>query len=42
MLSYMETGVVRPPIENQPLLILCGTIMVVMIGQRIIGPVRPL
>lgn len=42
MLSYMETRAVRPPSYNQTLLILCAAIMVAMIGQRIIGPVRQL
>jgi hypothetical protein len=42
MLSYVEAPAVCPPIENQTLLILCAAIMAAMIGQGIIGPVRPL
>jgi hypothetical protein len=42
MLSYLEARAVFPPIENQTLLILCAAIMAAMIGQGIIGPVRPL
>ncbi|OGO46100.1 MAG: hypothetical protein A2W34_01370 [Chloroflexi bacterium RBG_16_64_32] len=42
MLGYLEARVVRPLIENQTLLILCATTMVVMMGQGIISPVLPL
>ena len=42
MLSYVEARVVRPLIENQTLLILCVTTVVVMMGHGIISPVLPL
>ena len=42
MLSYVEARVVRPLIENQTLLILCVTTIVVMMGHGIISPVLPL
>jgi DHA1 family multidrug resistance protein-like MFS transporter len=42
MLSYFEGRVVRPLIENQTLLILCATTIVVMMGHGIISPVLPL
>jgi DHA1 family multidrug resistance protein-like MFS transporter len=42
MLSYVEARVVRPLIENQTLLILCTTTIVVMMGHGIISPVLPL
>ena len=41
-MGYLEARVVRPLIENQTLLILCATTMVVMMGQGIISPVLPL
>ena len=39
MLSYVEGRAVRPLVENQTLLILCATTVVVMMGHGIIGPV---
>ncbi|MEX0800180.1 MAG: MFS transporter [Dehalococcoidia bacterium] len=42
MLGYVRGRVVRPLLENQTLLILCATTMVVMMGQGIISPVLPL
>lgn len=42
MLAYLEGRVVRPLLENQTLLILCATTVVVMMGQGIISPVLPL
>jgi DHA1 family multidrug resistance protein-like MFS transporter len=42
MLTYVEGRVVRPLIENQTLLILCVTTVVVMMGHGIISPVLPL
>ena len=42
MLRYVEARVVRPLIENQTLLILCVTTVVVMMGFGIISPVLPL
>lgn len=42
MLGYVHGRVVRPLLENQTLLILCATTMVVMMGQGIISPVLPL
>ncbi len=42
MLGYLEARVVRPLAENQTLLILCATTLVVMMGQGIISPVLPL
>ena len=42
MLAYLEARVVRPLIENQILLVLCITTMVVMMGFGIISPVLPL
>ncbi len=42
MLSYVEARVVRPLIENQVLLILCATTVLVMMSQGIISPVLPL
>ena len=42
MLAYLEARVIRPLIENQILLVLCITTMVVMMGFGIISPVLPL
>jgi MFS family permease len=42
MLAYLEARVVRPLIENQILLVVCITTMVVMMGFGIISPVLPL
>lgn len=42
MLAYLEGRIVRPLIENQTLLILCATTVVVMMGHGIISPVLPL
>ena len=42
MLAYLEARVVRPLIENQILLVVCITTMVVMLGFGIISPVLPL
>ena len=42
MFAYLEARVVRPLAENQTLLILCATTVVVMMGQGIISPVLPL
>ena len=42
MLRYVDARVIRPLIENQTLLILCITTMVVMMGFGIISPVLPL
>lgn len=42
MIGYIEARVVRPLAENQTLLILCATTVVVMMGQGIISPVLPL
>ncbi len=42
MLSYVQARVIRPLAENQTLLILCITTMVVMMGFGIISPVLPL
>jgi DHA1 family multidrug resistance protein-like MFS transporter len=42
MLQYVHGRVIRPLLENQTLLILCATTMVVMMGQGIISPVLPL
>ncbi|MBI1886521.1 MAG: MFS transporter [Chloroflexi bacterium] len=42
MLGYIESRIVRPLRENQTLLILCATTLVVMMGQGIISPVLPL
>lgn len=42
MLGYVEARVVRPLIENQTLLILCSTTIVVMMGFGVISPILPL
>lgn len=42
MLAYVEARVVRSFAENQTLLILCATTVVVMMGQGIVSPVLPL
>lgn len=42
MLGYVQARVIRPLAENQTLLILCVTTMVVMMGFGIISPVLPL
>ncbi len=42
MLTYIEARVVRPLIENQTLLILCVTTILVMMNHGIISPVLPL
>jgi DHA1 family multidrug resistance protein-like MFS transporter len=42
MLSYVQARVVRPLIENQTLLILCVTTVLVMMNHGIISPVLPL
>lgn len=42
LLGYVQGRVVRPLLENQTLLILCATTVVVMMGQGIISPVLPL
>lgn len=42
MFAYLEARVIRPLAENQTLLILCATTVVVMMGQGIISPVLPL
>jgi MFS family permease len=42
MLSYVEARVVRPLIDNQTLLILCVTTILVMMNHGIISPVLPL
>src|SRR3989337_972324 len=42
MFAYLEARVVRPLAENQTLLILCVTTVVVMMGWGIMSPVLPL
>lgn len=42
MLGYVQARVVRPLIENQTLLILCVTTILVMMNHGIISPVLPL
>ena len=42
MLSYLQARVIRPLAENQILLVVCITTMVVMMGFGIISPVLPL
>lgn len=42
LFGYMRGRVVRPLAENQTLLILCVTTVVVMLGQGVISPVLPL
>lgn len=42
MTSYVHGRVLRPLIENETLLVLCATTVVVMMGHGIISPVLPL
>jgi DHA1 family multidrug resistance protein-like MFS transporter len=42
MLSYVKARIVRPLIDNQTLLILCVTTLLVMMNHGIISPVLPL